>query len=34
MNTDLLSLNDFPYHVATVPVYVFVSGTALYEHKS
>jgi len=20
MNTDLLSLNDFPYHVATVPV--------------
>lgn len=31
MNTDLLSLNDFPHHVATVTVYIFVSDTAQYE---
>lgn len=31
MNTDLLSLNDFPHHVATVIVYVSVSYTAQYE---
>lgn len=31
MNTDLLSLNDFPHHVATVTEYVSVSYTAQYE---
>ena len=34
MTTDLLSRNDFPHHVATVTVYIFVSNTAQYEQIS
>lgn len=31
MNTDLLSLNDFPHHAAAAAVRVCVSNTAQYE---